>query len=205
MKGILYIIAAPSGTGKTSLVKALVKSRNNLKVSVSHTTREPRPHEVDGVDYNFITTANFEKMLDNAELLEHAKVFDNFYGTSSDWVHTNLTAGFDVILEIDWQGAKQIRAKIQDAVSIFILPPSFRTLRERLTQRETCPNIIQQRLNGAAADISHYLEFDYLLVNDNFDKTLGELQSIVTSARLRTQFSQQELNNIISDLRQIRN
>ena len=185
-KGSLYVIAAPSGAGKTSLVKSLLETTENITVSVSHTTRAPRPGEVDGDHYHFVNVAKFEKMRDNAEFLEHAQVFDNFYGTSSQAVDTLLEEGVDVILEIDWQGAQQTRKLYPECCSIFVLPPSRQALEERLRSRgQDDDGTIERRMKDATAEMSHYPEFDYLVINDDFNEALVMLRSIVFARRQR--------------------
>jgi guanylate kinase len=176
----LFVISAPSGAGKTSLVKALLASRPGLSLSVSHTTRAPRPHELDGQAYHFVSIEQFNKLIAAGAFLEHARVFDNFYGTGRDQVQQKLAAGHDVVLEIDWQGARQVRAAAPDCLSIFILPPSRDALRERLIGRGTdSPAVIARRLADAAEDMSHCLEFGYAVVNDEFDQALGQLGQIL--------------------------
>jgi guanylate kinase len=185
--GTLYVFSAPSGAGKTSLVKSLLEKINNIRVSVSHTTRSPREGEVDGQDYNFVTQTDFQELIKQSAFLEHAKVFDNFYGTSQAWVENELFEGRDVILEIDWQGAKQIRHQIPETVGVFILPPSREELLSRLTGRGTDnAEIIARRMHDAENEMSHYGEFDYLIINDDFDDALEELCSIVIARRQRT-------------------
>lgn len=182
--GTLYLISAPSGAGKTSLVEALLEAQNadpekRLCVSVSHTTRPRRPGEVDGVNYHFVSPERFESMRKNGEFLECATVFGNDYGTSRAWVEERLAEGCNVILEIDWQGAAQIKKIMPDAVSIFILPPSLETLRERLTRRgQDNTAVIEKRMAAAVSEISHFGQADYLLVNDDFDRALAVLASI---------------------------
>ncbi len=184
--GTLYIFSAPSGAGKTSLVKALLAEVDGIEVSVSHTTRVMRPGEQDGVDYHFISKDEFENMVEADAFLEHAQVFDNFYGTARSSIDTRLAAGADVILEIDWQGARQVRAWKSDAVSVFILPPSREALRERLRGRgQDSEEIIARRMRDAVSEMSHYAEFDYLVFNDRFETALQELVAIVTAERLR--------------------
>jgi len=184
--GTLYIIAAPSGAGKTSLVKALLDNTQNIKVSVSYTTRAPRPGEENGVHYNFVEQDVFQNMLQEQVFLEHAQVFDNFYGTSKLWVENELQQGQDIILEIDWQGAQQVRECMQDTVSIFILPPSKSVLQERLEGRGQDSNeIIARRMRDAQSEMQHYDEFDYLVINDNFSIALSDLQAIIQARRLR--------------------
>ncbi|WP_455221083.1 guanylate kinase [Kaarinaea lacus] len=184
--GSLYIVAAPSGAGKTSLVKALLETTSGITVSVSHTTRQPRPGEKDGEHYYFVDVARFEFMRDNYEFLEHARVFDNYYGTSKQSVESTLAKGLDVILEIDWQGAQQVRKLYPDACSIFILPPSRQALEERLRSRGQDDNaIVARRMRDAVTEMSHYREFDYLVINDEFDEALGLLNAIVLARRHR--------------------
>lgn len=199
--GRLYTISAPSGAGKTSLVAQLLQSMDHLCVSVSHTTRPMRPGEEDGVNYHFVSHAHFQKMLAQAEFLEHAQVFDNYYGTSQQWVQSQLTAGQDVILEIDWQGAQQIRQLRPETVSIFILPPSLDTLRQRLTGRGQDDNsVIERRMQAAVEEMSHYLECDYLVVNDNFDTALADLCAIVRAHRLQLSCQQQRHQSLLGAL-----
>lgn len=184
MSGTLFIIAAASGTGKTSLVKALVADADRLGVSVSHTTRPARPGEVDGVNYHFTSREQFLAEVAAGQFLEHAEVFGNLYGTSRTWVEQQLAKDHDVILEIDWQGAQIVRALMPQALSIFILPPSLKALAERLNGRGTDSNeVIAHRLSEAIADITHYREFDYLVINDDFATALADLQAIVRAAR----------------------
>ena len=181
--GTLFIIAAPSGAGKTSLVRALVENIPGLSVSISHTTRPPRPHEKEGVDYYFVSEDEFQARLDQNRFLEHATVFDHRYGTSRAWVEEQLAGGTDIILEIDWQGAQQARSIIKDTISIFILPPSIAALEERLKGRGDDERNIRRRLRDAVSEIEHYAEYDYLVVNDFFDKTLKQLTAIILGAR----------------------
>ncbi len=184
--GSLYTVSAPSGAGKTSLVKALVEHCPDIGVSVSHTTREVRPGERDGISYHFVTDTVFLDMLSRGEFLEHAQVFNYYYGTSQSWVDQQLADGQDVILEIDWQGAAQIKRQRPEAVSVFILPPSRQALRERLTQRgRDQDDIIQQRMSQAVDEISHYPEADFIVVNDDFDAALAQLVHLVEAQRLR--------------------
>ncbi len=197
----LFTISAPSGAGKTSLVKQLLKYIDNIKVSVSHTTRKPRSGEIDGINYNFITKANFSQMLENNLFLEHAKVFDNYYGTSQEWLTEQLNLGIDIILEIDWQGAQQVKRLNPATVSIFILPPSLIILEERLRGRGTdSDDIIEKRLQGAIEELSHYTEGDYLVVNDNFETAMQDLQTIVKNQRLRQSVQAVKFNGILTEL-----
>ena len=183
--GKLYIIAAPSGAGKTSLVKAMVDSTPHVRVSVSHTTRGMRPGEQDGINYHFVKMDDFREMQQQGLFLEHAEVFGNSYGTSKQWVVEQLNKGVDVILEIDWQGAQQIRELMPDTVSFFILPPSLTVLRERLIGRGTdAMEIIERRMAQAVSEMSHYGEFNYIVINDQFDLALRDLQNIIRSQRL---------------------
>ena len=182
-KGTLFIIAAPSGTGKTSLVRALVERIPDLYVSISHTTRPSRPHEKHEVDYYFVSEDEFQDLVGQNRFLEHAVVFDHRYGTSRTWVEQQLNDGKDIILEIDWQGAQQVRARMKDAVNIFILPPSLASLEERLKGRGDDEGNIRRRLRDAVSEIEHYREYDYLVVNDNFAETLEQLAAILVSVR----------------------
>jgi guanylate kinase len=178
--GRLYVIAAPSGAGKTSLVKALMEREPRLRFSVSYTTRKPRANEIDGRDYHFITPARFQEMVERGEFLEHAQVYDNFYGTGVEAVRGALAAGGLVLLEIDWQGARQVRERLPEARTIFILPPTRRTLEERLRARSTDSEaVIQRRLQDARRDIGHFTEFDYVVINDRFEQAVEDLHAIV--------------------------
>ena len=184
--GTLYIISAPSGAGKTSLVKALIELTGNLRVSVSHTTRAMRPGEHDGVNYHFTSREAFLKQVGYGDFLEHAEVFGNLYGTSQQTVERTLAEGHDLILEIDWQGAQQVRRKLPNAHSIFILPPSQTALRERLTQRgQDDETVIDKRMAEAVAEMSHYVEFDSVVINDDFHTALDDLRAIVRARHLR--------------------
>jgi guanylate kinase len=184
-QGTLFIVSAPSGAGKTSLVRELIESLDGIQVSVSHTTRAKREGEVNGVNYHFTDVAEFEAMIAHGEFFEYANVFDNYYGTSRKAVEVLLAAGQDVILEIDWQGAQQVREQMPDAVSIFILPPSREELERRLASRGTDEHaVIARRMRDAISEMSHYHEYDYLVVNDDFTTALQELQSLVISRRL---------------------
>ncbi len=201
MSGKLYVISAASGAGKTSLVKALVESTEGILVSVSCTTRPRRTGETDGVHYHFLTPERFQSMLDDGGFLEHASVFDNRYGTSRAWVQERLQSGFDVILEIDWQGARQVREQHPDVVSVFVLPPSREELESRLRGRgQDSDQVIARRMQDAVAEMSHYHEFDYLVVNDDFETALGELKSIVHAERLRQNMVATRERRLISAL-----
>jgi guanylate kinase len=186
--GTLFTVSAPSGAGKTSLVKALVERCPQVCVSISHTTREMRPGEQDGVSYHFVTEAAFLEMLDRGAFLEHARVYNYLYGTSQAWVEAQIEGGRDVILEIDWQGAKQIKRQWPDAVAVFILPPSRSALLQRLTVRgRDDEEVIEQRMNQAVNEISHYPEADYIVINDDFETALEELYCLVRARRLRAE------------------
>tara|TARA_R110001599_G_scaffold353459_1_gene592640 strand:- start:354468 stop:355085 length:618 start_codon:yes stop_codon:yes gene_type:complete len=199
--GTLFTISAPSGAGKTSLVEALVQRNTALRVSVSHTTRAMRPGEENGINYHFVDQQSFHAMLDRAEFLEHAQVFGNLYGTSQTWVAQQLAEGTDVILEIDWQGAQQVKRLMPETRSIFILPPSRATLEQRLTARgQDGGDIIAARMAEAVEEMSHYIEGDYLVVNQDFDTALDQLQAIIDSQRLRTSRQQVELAQLLQDL-----
>jgi len=179
-RGRLFVIAAPSGAGKTSLVRALMEREPGLRFSISYTTRARRPNEVDGRDYFFVNHAEFDRMVADGGFLEHATVFDNSYGTAKAQVEQSLASGQDLILEIDWQGARQVRAALPECVSIFILPPSRAELERRLRGRGTdSEDVIRRRLRDAAADMAHWDEFDYVVVNDDFDRALDALSEIV--------------------------
>jgi guanylate kinase len=179
-QGRLYVVAAPSGAGKTSLVKALMEREPRIQFSVSYTTREPRPNEIRGRDYHFVSHERFQEMIANDEFLEHAQVFDNCYGTGVRVVQEALSNGEQLLLEIDWQGARQVRSRIPEAVSIFILPPSRAALEQRLKGRSTDSDaVIQRRLRDAAEDLGHWSEFDYVVINDRFEQALTDLQAIV--------------------------
>lgn len=199
--GTLYVIAAPSGAGKTSLVAALVGAMNDIAVSVSHTTRAARPGERDGVDYHFIDQAGFDAMVAAGAFLEHARVFDRCYGTARTEVVRRLAQGCDVILEIDWQGARQVRKAMAASVGIFILPPSRATLEQRLRDRgQDGDDVIARRMRDAVAEMSHYKEFDYLVVNDNFATALEDLRAIIRSHRLKRVAREPELAPLIAAL-----
>lgn len=186
-RGNIYVIAAPSGAGKSTLVNALCKLDPQVQLSVSHTTRALRPGEVDGVNYFFVTTDDFQTMIANSDFLEYAQVYENYYGTNINTIKQFLATGKDIILEIDWQGAQQIRKLFHEAVLIFILPPSLPILAERLKKRNTdSANVIEKRLSVAMDDISHAPDFDYLIINDSFDVALQDLCSIIRAPRNKT-------------------
>lgn len=184
----LFVIAAPSGCGKTSLVKALIEKTNNLCVSISHTTRNARPGEMHGKNYFFVSKNEFDQIKQTDGFIESAQVFDNYYGSAKKTVKDLLVQGQDVILEIDWQGARQVKKTFPDMISIFIIPPSISALRERLTDRgQDDMSIIECRMQNAVSEMQHYDEFDYLVINDEFETALSNLSTIVYSQRLSTQ------------------
>jgi len=200
-RGRLYVISAPSGAGKTSLVKALLASEPRLRLSISHTTRIRRPTEVEGREYYFVSKARFAELIARGEFLEHAQVFDNNYGTSRAFVESQLASGHDVLLEIDWQGARQVRRAMPDCVSIFVLPPARQTLSERLARRATdTPEVIRRRLRDAAGDMSHYDEFDYVVVNDDFDQAVADLKRIIEGEGESFKSSRPELKGLLAEL-----
>jgi len=180
MQAKLYVVAAPSGGGKTSLINALLEKDKQLRLSVSHTTRAPRPHEKDGQHYYFVSQERFSELVAQHAFLEHAQVYDHCYGTGREQVQRQLDQGFDVMLDIDWQGAAQIRQSFPNCCSIFILPPSLEVLRERLSSRgQDSPEVIERRMKKARSEISHAREFDYMIVNDDFQLALEDLHSII--------------------------
>ncbi len=199
--GHLYVISAPSGAGKTSLVKAVLAARPELAVSVSHTTRTPRPHELDRRDYHFLSPARFKEMVTAGAFLEHAQVFDNYYGTGREQVLAKLAAGASVLLEIDWQGARQVRKAMPECESIFILPPSRATLEQRLSARGTDSEaVIARRLADAAADMSHCLEFNYGVVNDRFEQAVADLLLILAGQGAGLRADRAELRLLLQTL-----
>jgi guanylate kinase len=185
MSGILFIVSAPSGAGKTSLVAALLKSDPGVRKSVSYTTREPRPGEVNGREYNFVSIAEFERMRAQGEFVESAQVHNNFYGTSHKWMRARAAEGSDILLEIDWQGAAQIRRLQPEVVTIFILPPSIEALLTRLNSRgQDAPDVIAERVKNARAEIAHVVDFDYVIINDQFEQAARDLAGIIGAERL---------------------
>ncbi len=199
--GTLYIISAPSGAGKTSLLEALVEVVPDIAVSVSHTTRTRRSGERDGVAYHFVTPEAFQEQVRRGDFLEYAEVFGNFYGTARSSVVTRLAAGEDVILEIDWQGARQVRATMPDALSVFIVPPSRAALETRLRARgQDSDAVIARRMREAVSEMSRYAEFDYLVVNDVFETALGELGALMTARRLRQCAQSARLSGLLAGL-----
>jgi guanylate kinase len=187
MSGNLYIVSAPSGAGKTSLVAALLEADRGIRKSVSYTTRLPRSGEITGSHYHFVTAAEFERMAQAGDFLESALVHDNRYGTSRKWVREQIAADVDIVLEIDWQGAAQVRKLMPAAISIFILPPSFEALMQRLNTRGQDPaDVIARRLSNAREEIAHVTDFDYVIINNDFRTAASELQDVVRAERLRT-------------------
>lgn len=206
-QGSLYLISAPSGAGKTSLVKELLNGARQcapgegLCVSVSHTTRPIRPGEQDGVNYHFVDKAEFDAMVERGDFLEHAEVFENCYGTSKAWVQERLAQGWDVILEIDWQGAAQIKKLLPESVGIFILPPSRDALERRLTGRGTDrPEVIAKRMAEAVREMSHYPQADYLVINDVFEAALADLQAIFRANQLRREVQEARNSGLLAAL-----
>lgn len=199
--GNLFIVTAPSGAGKTSLVQALLTADQNVELSVSYTTRPPRPGETDGKDYHFVPTETFLRMLEKGEFLESAEVYGNRYGTSQTWINQRMEGGRDILLEIDWQGAAQVRKMFPYAVSIFILPPSLEALRQRLKGRgQDSQEVIERRLRAAREDISHVSEFDYVIINKEFDEAVKDLLSVVRAARLGAGKQLQRHSDLINKL-----
>lgn len=203
--GNLFTVAAPSGTGKTTLVKALVESLVNITVSISHTTRPKRPAEQHGINYYFIQEAEFQHMVEHGDFLEHAKVFDNFYGTSRRWVEERLAQGTDVILEIDWQGCHQIKQLFPLSTGIFILPPSLNELSQRLYNRnQDKPEIIKQRLADVREAVSHIYDFDYIVMNDDFEAAVHDLKTIVQAQRLSQRRQRVKFDKLLGELATIK-
>jgi guanylate kinase len=199
--GKLFVISAPSGAGKTSLVSSLLAARPSLKVSVSHTTRKPRANEVEGREYHFITPAQFHELIEQGAFLEYARVFDNYYGTGAAQVREKLAAGKHVLLEIDWQGARQVRRAMPDSTSIFILPPTRAALEQRLRERRTdSAETIARRLADASTDMSHYSEFDFVVVNDRFDQAAVDVAAILDGGGRELRAGRSELKPLIETL-----
>ena len=199
--GSLYIISAPSGTGKTSLVKGLLESLTNIEVSVSHTTRAMRPGELNGINYHFVTTSEFEMMIKKKAFLEYTSIYENHYGTSREWVKKKLQAGIDVILEIEWQGAAQIRELFPETISIFILPPHPKALEQRLRARgQDKEEVILHRLKEAKREVKHCKDYDYLVVNDQFEVALSDLRSIIRAERCKIDKQKIRFKTLIKDL-----
>ncbi len=201
MSGSLFIVSAPSGAGKSSLVQALIEGDPHLRLSVSYTTRAPRPGEENGVHYHFVDRDSFQAMLGRAEFLESAEVYGNWYGTSQPWIEAQMAMGLDILLEIDWQGATQVRRLFPEAVGVFILPPSLRELERRLHGRgQDSAEVIARRLAAAREDMTHALEFDYLVVNDVFDMALADLRAIVRAQRLGVRRQMTRLAPLLGEL-----
>ncbi|KAF0205260.1 MAG: guanylate [Gallionellaceae bacterium] len=201
MSGNLFIVSAPSGAGKTSLVTALLNINKQIDLSVSYTTRAPRPGETNGVDYHFVTREQFTEMVKHGDFLESAEVYGNFYGTSQSWISQENNKGKDILLEIDWQGAAQVRSKFPDSIGIFILPPSLEALESRLHGRkQDSAEIIAKRLQAAREDISHVAEFDYVIINDQLDVALQQLNAVVVAAGLRRNRQLTRQANLINQL-----
>ncbi|UVL83848.1 guanylate kinase [Pseudomonas sp. B21-028] len=199
--GTLYIISAPSGAGKTSLVKALIDAEPQIRVSVSHTTRAMRPGEVNGVNYHFVDREEFVRMAEHGDFLERAEVFGNLYGTSQSYLQQTLDEGHDLILEIDWQGAEQVRKLMPQARSIFILPPSQQALRQRLTNRgQDSDEIIEGRMREAVSEMSHYVDYDYLIINDEFAQALDDLKAVFRANQLQQKRQQQRFGKLLAEL-----
>jgi guanylate kinase len=197
----LFIITAPSGCGKTTLVRELTNKITGIRKSVSYTTRAKRPNEEAGSDYYFVSKPEFEVKIQAGDFLEHAKVYDQYYGTSQSWVLKQLHLGIDVILEIDWQGAQQVKKRFLESISIFVLPPSISALKERIYNRKQDElGSIQQRLSLASAEISHYAEFDYLIVNQELNKAILDLETIVLASRYRTDLQKHKYQHLLEDL-----
>lgn len=200
-KANLFVISAASGTGKTSLVRALASALEEIIISISYTTRKPRPRDQEGVDYFFVSEDQFQKMIDDTAFLEHATVYGHHYGTSKKNVFEQLHKGNDILLEIDWQGALQIRRMFKQAKLIFILPPSLETLRERLLTRQQDPAFeIDRRMSFAQDEMKHFHEFDYLVVNDNFERAVSDLVDIVRAERLQIEVQEQKLSSLLAEL-----
>jgi guanylate kinase len=201
-RGNLFVVVAPSGAGKTTLVDALLKAEANIRLSPSYTTRSPREGEKDGVDYFFVTREKFEQMIAAGEFLEHANVYGNYYGTSRKWIEAELAGDHDVLLEIDWQGAQQLRKLFPHMVGIFILPPSLEELRKRLKSRgKDSPEAIDKRMASARHEISHVLEFEYIIVNEQFEVALADLVAVVRAARVSRAQQAVRLEPLIGEFR----
>ncbi|MEE8340202.1 MAG: guanylate kinase [Xanthomonadales bacterium] len=199
----LYVVAAPSGGGKTSLIKALLEKDERVSLSVSYTTRVARPGEQDGVHYHFVDDSTFIGLIEKNAFLEHAEVFGNRYGTERDAVEKKLRAGFDVLLDIDWQGARQIRKSFPSCCTIFILPPSLEALHNRLARRgQDSAAVIEKRMREARTEISHSSEFDYLIINDDFDQALTDLHSIIRHRKLQRPEQKKHYQDLLAELQE---
>ena len=202
MAGDLFVVVAPSGAGKTSLVNRLLEVERDIRLSVSYTTRAPREGEVDGREYHFVSRSAFEAMIAAGDFLEHANVYGNYYGTSRRWIESELAGEHDVLLEIDWQGAMQLRKLFPRLVGIFILPPSIGELRRRLTARgKDSAEVIEKRMASAREEISHVLEFEYIIVNEQFDVAVADLQAVVRAARLSRERRAGRLARLLDEFR----
>jgi len=202
MAGDLFVVVAPSGAGKTSLVNAMLAEEGGIRLSVSFTTRAPREGEVDGREYHFVPREAFESMIAAGDFLEHANVYGNYYGTSRRWIEAELAGDHDVLLEIDWQGAKQVRKLFPAMVGIFVLPPSLAELRRRLTARgKDSPEVIERRMASAREEISHVLEFEYIIVNEQFDVALADLKAVVRASRLSRDRGPARLSRLLDEFR----
>ncbi|MEM0515486.1 guanylate kinase [Pseudoalteromonas sp. YIC-827] len=201
VRGNLFILSAPSGAGKSSLIKALLEKHTNMQVSVSHTTRDPRPGEENTVHYHFVSQDEFKQLINNNDFFEWAQVFDNYYGTSKAAIEKQLDAGIDVFLDIDWQGARQVRELAPEVTTIFILPPSKDELQSRLTNRgQDSAEVIAARMEKAQSETSHYDEYDYVVVNDDFDTAREEIATIVAATRLRLSTQKRKHGALIDEL-----
>jgi guanylate kinase len=201
-KGNIFVVTAPSGAGKTSLVRALLELDKQVKLSVSYTTRAPRPGEVNGQDYHFVDEKTFLDMLQRGDFLESAEVYGNRYGTSQPWIESVIAGGADILLEIDWQGAAQVRRLFPEAIGIFILPPSLEVLTGRLKGRGTdAPEVIARRLAAAREDIGHVEEFDYVIINDDFNTALQELLAVIRAQRLKAQYQLDKHAGIVGNMK----
>ncbi len=202
MAGNLFVVVAPSGAGKTSLVSDLLKRDGHIKLSISYTTRSPRAGEENGRDYHFVDRATFERMIVAGDFLEHADVYGNYYGTSRRWIDRELAGDHDVLLEIDWQGARQVRGLFPHMVGIFILPPSLAELQRRLESRgKDAPEAIARRMASAREDVSHVLEFEYIIVNESFDSALADLTCVVRAARLSREQQRSRLEKLTDEFK----
>jgi guanylate kinase len=202
LPGNLFVVVAPSGAGKTSLVASLLERERNVRLSISYTTRPPRPGEEDGREYHFVDKARFESMIAAEDFLEHANVYGNYYGTSRAWIQQELAGDHDVLLEIDWQGARQVRRLFPAMVGIFILPPSLAELRRRLQGRgKDSPETIERRMASAREEISHVLEFEYIIVNDRFEDALSELACVMRASRISRAQQAARLAKLIDEFR----
>jgi guanylate kinase len=200
--GSLFVVVAPSGAGKTSLVAELLARESNIKLSISYTTRAPREGEAHGREYHFVSRDAFEKMIASGDFLEHANVYGNYYGTSRRWIESELAGDHDVLLEIDWQGARQVRTLFPAMVGIFILPPSLSELKRRLESRgKDAPEVIARRLAGARDEVSHVLEFEYIIVNESFESAVSDLQAVVRASRVARGRQSARLASLLDEFR----